>query len=159
MHLTSSAFNDGDTLTQGGVTATIRRVVVETGTLVSGVNTGRLIITAPGGGNFAAGAATRLAVICFVVSRSTNSAVTTGITTSVPVTCGPACGRALSGRFCRRAPLPFAKTRRPPSRNAKYRDFASTAGGPTGGTLTEKHQSSRPSPAFNAQTYPSAVPK
>lgn len=50
--------NDGDTLTQGGVTATIRRVVVETGTLVSGVNTGRLITTAPGGGNFVAGAAT-----------------------------------------------------------------------------------------------------
>lgn len=54
----NTSVNDGDTLTQGGVTATIRRVVVETGTLVSGVNTGRLIITAPGGGNFAAGAAT-----------------------------------------------------------------------------------------------------
>lgn len=49
---------DGDTLTQGGVTATINRVVVETGTLASGVNTGRLIISAPSGGNFAAGAAT-----------------------------------------------------------------------------------------------------
>lgn len=49
---------DGDTLTQGGVTATINRVVVETGTLLSGVNAGRLIISAPSGGNFAAGAAT-----------------------------------------------------------------------------------------------------
>ena len=49
---------DGDTLTQGGVTATINRVVVETGSLLSGVNTGRLIIGAPTGGNFAAGAAT-----------------------------------------------------------------------------------------------------
>lgn len=49
---------EGDTLTQGGVTATIRRVVVETGTLLSGTNTGRLIITGRAGGNFAAGAAT-----------------------------------------------------------------------------------------------------
>lgn len=49
---------EGDTLTQGGVTATIRRVVVETGTLLSGTNTGRLIITGRTGGNFAAGAAT-----------------------------------------------------------------------------------------------------
>lgn len=49
---------EGDTLTQGGVTAVINRVVVESGTLLSGVNTGRLIISAPAGGNFAAGAAT-----------------------------------------------------------------------------------------------------
>jgi hypothetical protein len=54
----NTSVGDGDTLTQGGVTATIRRVVVETGTLASGVNTGRLIIGAPAGGNFAAGAAT-----------------------------------------------------------------------------------------------------
>jgi hypothetical protein len=49
---------EGDTLTQGGVTATINRVVVESGTLASGVNSGRLIISAPAGGNYAAGAAT-----------------------------------------------------------------------------------------------------
>lgn len=49
---------EGDTLTQGGVTATILRVVLQTGTLASGVNTGRLIISARSGGNFAAGAAT-----------------------------------------------------------------------------------------------------
>jgi hypothetical protein len=54
----NTSVGDGDTLTQGGVTATIKRVVVETGTLASGVNTGRLIISAPAGGNFAAGAAT-----------------------------------------------------------------------------------------------------
>ena len=48
----------GDTLTQGSVTATIQRVVVESGTLVSGTNTGRLIISAPTGGNFTSGAAT-----------------------------------------------------------------------------------------------------
>lgn len=49
---------DGDVLTQGVVTATVRRVVVQTGTLASGVNTGRMIISAPAGGNFGAGAAT-----------------------------------------------------------------------------------------------------
>jgi hypothetical protein len=54
----NTSVEEGDTLTQGGVTATINRVVVETGTLASGVNTGRLIISAPTGGNYAAGAAT-----------------------------------------------------------------------------------------------------
>ena len=49
---------DGGTLTQGGVTATIKRVVVQTGSLAAGTATGRLIITNPSGGNFAAGAAT-----------------------------------------------------------------------------------------------------
>ncbi len=53
----NTSVGEGDTLTQGGVTATIKRVVVETGTLVSGTNTGRLIIDARSGGNYAAGAA------------------------------------------------------------------------------------------------------
>lgn len=46
------------TLTRSGVTATILKVIVETGTLDSVVNTGRLIINVPTGGNFTAGAAT-----------------------------------------------------------------------------------------------------
>lgn len=54
----NTSVGDGDTLTQGGVTATILKVVVETGSLSSGVNTGRLIVTSVAGGNFAAGAAT-----------------------------------------------------------------------------------------------------
>jgi hypothetical protein len=54
----NTSVEEGDTLTQGGVTATINRVVVQSGSLASGVNTGRLIISAPSGGNFAAGAAT-----------------------------------------------------------------------------------------------------
>ncbi len=49
---------EGDTLTQGGVTATVLRVVVQTGSLASGVNTGRLIISGRLGGNYVAGAAT-----------------------------------------------------------------------------------------------------
>lgn len=53
----NTSVNDGDTLTQGAVTATVQRVVVQTGTLLSGTNTGRLIITSRSGGNFAAGAA------------------------------------------------------------------------------------------------------
>jgi len=49
---------DGATLTQGGVTATIKRVMLQTGSIASGVNTGRFIISGRAGGNFAAGAAT-----------------------------------------------------------------------------------------------------
>lgn len=49
---------DGGTLTQGGVTATIKRVVVQSGSLSGGTAAGRLIITNPAGGNFGAGAAT-----------------------------------------------------------------------------------------------------
>ena len=48
---------DGATLTQGGVTATVKRVVLQTG-VWTGSGAGRLIITNPAGGNFAAGAAT-----------------------------------------------------------------------------------------------------
>lgn len=49
---------EGDTLTQGGVTATIARVVLQEGTFASGDNVGKLIITGRAGGNFASGAAT-----------------------------------------------------------------------------------------------------
>lgn len=54
----SVSLADAQVLTQGLVTATINRVVMETGTLLSGTNTGRLIVTLPAGGNFVAGAAT-----------------------------------------------------------------------------------------------------
>lgn len=54
----SGDIDDGDTLTQGGVTATIRRVVIRTGTLAGANAAGILVISAPAGGNFAAGAAT-----------------------------------------------------------------------------------------------------
>jgi len=53
-----STIVDAGTLTQGGVTATIQRVVVQSGSLYGGTAAGRLIITNPAGGNFAAGAAT-----------------------------------------------------------------------------------------------------
>jgi hypothetical protein len=49
---------DGGTLTQGVVTATIKRVVVTSGSLAAGTAAGSLIVTNPSGGNFAAGAAT-----------------------------------------------------------------------------------------------------
>jgi hypothetical protein len=52
----NSSVNDGDTLTQGGVTATILRVVAKSGTSPNIV--GKVIITGRSGGNFAAGAAT-----------------------------------------------------------------------------------------------------
>tara|TARA_R110000868_G_scaffold319759_1_gene580703 strand:+ start:5964 stop:8093 length:2130 start_codon:yes stop_codon:yes gene_type:complete len=49
---------DGDVLTQGGVTATVKRVMAASGTWAGDTAAGILVITAPAGGNFAAGAAT-----------------------------------------------------------------------------------------------------
>lgn len=49
---------EGATLTQGGVTATLKRVALTSGSFVRGTAAGRFIITNPAGGNFAAGAAT-----------------------------------------------------------------------------------------------------
>lgn len=54
----SITLKDGDILTQAGRTATIRRVVLETGALGTNPNSGRLFIANRAGGNFAAGAAT-----------------------------------------------------------------------------------------------------
>lgn len=54
----SGDVDDGDTLTQGGVTATVRRVVIRTGTLAGGTAAGILVISVTAGGNFGAGAAT-----------------------------------------------------------------------------------------------------
>lgn len=53
----SNDYAEGDTLSQGGVTATVKRVVLESGTWAGGTAAGRLIITVPSGGVFAAGAA------------------------------------------------------------------------------------------------------
>lgn len=75
----NTSVGDGDVLTQGGVTATIARVVVQTGTLASGVNTGRLIITGRAGGNYAGGAATSTGG-----GALTLSAVQTQISFAVP---------------------------------------------------------------------------
>lgn len=52
----NSSVEDGDTLTQGAVTATIKRVVATSGATPNIV--GRLVIYGRSGGNFAAGAAT-----------------------------------------------------------------------------------------------------
>ena len=49
---------DGQTLTKGGTTATIQRVVVQSGSLGAGTAAGRLIITSVASGPFTAGAAT-----------------------------------------------------------------------------------------------------
>jgi len=50
--------DEGDTLTQGGVTATVKRVVITSGTLAGGTAAGKLILSGRAGGNYAAGAAT-----------------------------------------------------------------------------------------------------
>lgn len=53
---------DGDTLTEGGVTSTIKRVVLQSGSWAAGDATGKFIISAIAGGNYSAGAATAGAV-------------------------------------------------------------------------------------------------
>ncbi len=49
---------DGDTLTKGGVSAIIQRVMWQSGSFTGGSAVGALVIQSPTGGNFSAGAAT-----------------------------------------------------------------------------------------------------
>ncbi len=70
---------DGATLTQGGVTATVQRVVLQTGTFTAGTAAGRFIVTSPAGGNFAAGAATLTGG-----ATATLSAIQTAISFAIP---------------------------------------------------------------------------
>lgn len=53
----STEYEEADTLTQGSATSTVKRVVLESGSWGAGTAAGRLIITAPSGGVFSAGAA------------------------------------------------------------------------------------------------------
>lgn len=53
----TAEYAEGATITQGGASATVKRVVLESGTWAAGTAAGRLIITAPSGGTFTAGAA------------------------------------------------------------------------------------------------------
>jgi len=54
----NTSVGESDTLTQGGVSAVVARLFVETGSLASGTNTGRIYLTSRTGGNFTAGPAT-----------------------------------------------------------------------------------------------------
>ena len=54
----SAAPVDGDTITQGGVTATIQRTMWQSGTYAGSTAVGTLVVTNPAGGNFTSGAAT-----------------------------------------------------------------------------------------------------
>ena len=49
---------EGNTITQGANSATVKRIVVQSGTWGAGTAAGRLIVTTPAPGNFAAGALT-----------------------------------------------------------------------------------------------------
>lgn len=59
---------DGDTLTQGAVTATIKRVMTQSGSWDAGSAAGQFVITDPVGGNFAAGQATTTSGAVLVLS-------------------------------------------------------------------------------------------
>lgn len=80
---------DTQTLTQGGVTATIRRVVTETGAW-TGTAAGRFIISNISGGNFAAGAAT--------VSTSGATLTISGVQTQITLSPGGK-GEAVQANF------------------------------------------------------------
>lgn len=54
----AGTISDGDVVTQGANTATIKRVVVSSGDLLAGTAAGYLVVEAPAPGAFAAGAAT-----------------------------------------------------------------------------------------------------
>ena len=66
---------DGATLTQGGVTATVKRVVARSGSFAASSAAGAFVITNPVGGNFAAGAAT-LTGGCAVTLSGIQTAIT-----------------------------------------------------------------------------------
>jgi hypothetical protein len=53
----TTAYTEGSTLTQGGASSTVKRVVLESGSWTAGTAAGRLIISARTGGNYSAGAA------------------------------------------------------------------------------------------------------
>jgi hypothetical protein len=69
---------DGAVLTQGGVTATIKRVMTQSGAW-AGTAAGQLVITSPSGGNFAAGAATISGGATLTLS---------GVQTAITMACG-----------------------------------------------------------------------
>lgn len=70
--------NDGDTLTQGAVTATILRVVRQSESWQSGNASGQFVITTPAGGNFAAGAATAGTVAIALSGAETSQSLLAG---------------------------------------------------------------------------------
>lgn len=70
---------DGETLTQGGVTATIKRVMWQSGTTGASTAAGTFVITTPTGGNFAGGAATTTSGAAMTLS---------GIQTAITITPG-----------------------------------------------------------------------
>lgn len=75
---------DGDTLTQGGVTATIKRVVLESGSYAASSAAGRFIIGTPAGGAFASGAATAGSVGCTLAGAHTAITLAYDSTASPP---------------------------------------------------------------------------
>lgn len=86
---------EGATLTQGGVTATLKRAVLQGG-VWQGSASGKLIITTPAGGSFAAGAATIGATTVTLSGASTAITFATGGLFEVVV--GNFSGQATSNR-------------------------------------------------------------
>lgn len=63
---------EGDTITQGGVTAVVKRITVESGTWAAGTAQGRFIFNTISGGAFAVGATTA-GVVCNIGNQTTTT--------------------------------------------------------------------------------------
>lgn len=74
----TAAFVVAETLTQGGVTAVIRKVIVTSGSWSGSDAAGNLIIDTPSGGNFAAGAATSASGAATLSGAQTANTLTAG---------------------------------------------------------------------------------
>ena len=76
--LGTTAYTEGSTLTQGGATSTVKRVVLESGTWAGGTAAGRLIIGARTGGNYSAGAAAGSVGACTLSGAQTQITLAPG---------------------------------------------------------------------------------
>lgn len=76
----SSQYAEGSSLTKGGASATVRRVVLESGSWGAGTAAGRLIITGVTGGPFTAGVAGGGGVVTLSGAETAVSLTATGVT-------------------------------------------------------------------------------
>ena len=89
---------DGAVLTQGGVTATVKRVAARSGTFAGSTAAGAFIVTNPVGGNFAVGAAT-LTGGCAVTLSGIQTAITLAVGGKFEFAAGNFSGQLGSLRF------------------------------------------------------------
>lgn len=98
----TAAYAEGSTITQGGNSATVKRVVLESGTWTGGTAAGRLIITAPAPGAFsvapaAGGGACNLTTVNTAIALATSGVTPPRVETRVYNFTGAAAGFRIYG--------------------------------------------------------------